>query len=39
LAEKIGLDVAGLMPASVRAEAGVPVDGFAVALRLAEKVG
>jgi predicted TPR repeat methyltransferase len=39
LAEKTGLDVAGLMPASVRAEAGVPVDGFAVALRLAEKVG
>jgi len=38
-ARKAGLDVAGLMPASIRAEAGVPVEGFAVALRLAEKVG
>jgi predicted TPR repeat methyltransferase len=38
-AEKAGLEVAGLLAASPRAEAGVPVDGFAVALRLAEKVG
>jgi predicted TPR repeat methyltransferase len=38
-AEKAGLDVAGLMPASPRTEAGVPVEGMAVALRLAEKVG
>jgi len=38
-AERAGLDVAGLMPASPRTEAGVPVEGYAVALRLAEKVG
>jgi predicted TPR repeat methyltransferase len=38
-AQKAGMDVAGLMAASPRTEAGVPVDGFAVALRLAEKVG
>jgi predicted TPR repeat methyltransferase len=38
-AERAGLDAAGLMPASPRTEAGVPVEGFAVALRLAEKVG
>lgn len=38
-AGRAGLDVAGLMPASPRTEAGVPVEGFAVALRLAEKVG
>ncbi|MGN6148403.1 MAG: methyltransferase domain-containing protein [Rhizomicrobium sp.] len=36
---RAGLDVAGLMPASPRTEAGVPVEGFAAALRLAEKVG
>ena len=34
-----GLEVAGIMPASPRSEAGVPVEGLAVALRLAEKVG
>jgi predicted TPR repeat methyltransferase len=38
-AERAGLDAAGLMPASPRTEAGVPVEGFAVVLRLAEKVG
>ena len=38
-AKQAGLDVAGLLPASPRTEAGVPVEGMAVALRLAEKVG
>jgi predicted TPR repeat methyltransferase len=38
-AGRAGLGIAGLMPASPRTEAGVPVEGFAVALRLAEKVG
>jgi predicted TPR repeat methyltransferase len=38
-ADAAGLAVAGLMPASPRTEAGVPVEGMAVALRLAEKVG
>ncbi|HWA31684.1 MAG TPA: methyltransferase domain-containing protein [Rhizomicrobium sp.] len=39
VAAQAGLDAAGLMPASPRSEAGVPVEGLAVALRLAEKVG
>lgn len=38
-AAKAGFDIAGLMDCSPRTEAGVPVAGFAVALRLAEKVG
>ncbi|MGN6515126.1 MAG: methyltransferase domain-containing protein [Rhizomicrobium sp.] len=38
-AARAGLEVAGIMPASPRSEAGVPVEGLAVALRLAEKVG
>jgi len=38
-AEHAGLDVAGLMPASPRTEAGAPVEGYAIALRLAAKVG
>lgn len=38
-ATKAGLDVAGLVACSPRSEAGQPVAGFAVALRLAEKVG
>ncbi|HEX3674278.1 MAG TPA: tetratricopeptide repeat protein [Rhizomicrobium sp.] len=38
-AAKAGFDIAGLMDCSPRTEAGAPVAGFAVALRLAEKVG
>lgn len=38
-AAKAGLEVAGLVACSPRSEAGQPVAGFAVALRLAEKVG
>ena len=37
--EHAGLDIAGLLPASPRTEAGIPVEGMAVALRLAGKVG
>lgn len=39
LAARTRLEVAGLMPASPRTEAGIPVDGLVAALRLAEKVG
>lgn len=34
-----GFDVAGFLECSPRSEAGVPVEGYAVALTLAEKVG
>lgn len=39
LASKMGFDVTGFLECSPRTEAGVPVEGYAVALSLAEKVG
>jgi predicted TPR repeat methyltransferase len=38
-AERAGFGVVGFLECSPRTEAGVPVEGYAVALRLAEKVG
>ena len=39
VAAATGFDVAGFLECSPRTEAGVPVEGYAVALTLAEKVG
>jgi predicted TPR repeat methyltransferase len=39
LAAETGFDVTGFLECSPRSEAGVPVQGYAVALSLAEKVG
>jgi len=39
VAAATGFDIAGFLECSPRSEAGVPVEGYAVALNLAEKVG